>query len=252
MSQTPALVATLKRTLKLHGLTYGDVAEGLGLSEASVKRTFAEQSFSLSRLEEICQMMGWGISDLVKAMEAERSQLNELTEPQEEELVSDTRLLLVAFLIVSGWSVVEIQSFYEFDEHQMVQYLARLDRLKLIDLLPNNRIKLLISTNFAWRKNGPIQRFFAQHMQAEFFKSHFDGTDESFLMLSGMLSHEASMRLMKKMDQLANLFNELIEEDKHRPLEERFGGGMILALRPWRPEAFEQYRREEYRLEPQG
>ena len=39
--QTTSLVNTLKKVLKTHGFTYRDVATGLKLSEASVKRLFA-------------------------------------------------------------------------------------------------------------------------------------------------------------------------------------------------------------------
>jgi len=46
-------MTTLKKQLKAHGKTYADVAELLQLSEASVKRLFAEQSFTLKRLERI-------------------------------------------------------------------------------------------------------------------------------------------------------------------------------------------------------
>ena len=40
MAQTRSLVAALKQVLKGRGLTYADVARGLGMSEASVKRVF--------------------------------------------------------------------------------------------------------------------------------------------------------------------------------------------------------------------
>ena len=50
MSQTRELIKTLKTALKAQGKTYADVAVELGLTEASVKRLFSQQSFSLSRL----------------------------------------------------------------------------------------------------------------------------------------------------------------------------------------------------------
>ena len=53
MSQTDQILTALKKCLRAKGLTYRDVAAALELSEASVKRLFSEQSFSLKRLEEI-------------------------------------------------------------------------------------------------------------------------------------------------------------------------------------------------------
>ena len=243
MSQSKTLIATLKKALKAHDLTYRDVAESLGLSEASVKRTFAEQSFTLDRLEQICLLMDWEITDLIKAMEAEKDRISELTEAQEREFVSDIKLLLMAFLVVNGWMSEEIENHYDFSEHDMIRYLARLDRLKLIELLPGNRIKLLISHNFAWLKNGPIQQLFSKQMEQEFFTSRFENSNEAHLVLSGMLSPHSNAYMLKKMEHLAAEFNELIDQDKRLPLEQRFASIMIMALRPWRPTVFEQFRR---------
>ena len=57
MAQTVALIDTLNLCLKSHGKTYAAVARYLTLSEASVKRLFADRSFSLQCFDEICQIV---------------------------------------------------------------------------------------------------------------------------------------------------------------------------------------------------
>ena len=47
MAQAGPLIETLKRELKAQGKTYVDVANVLDLSEASVKRLFADKNFTL-------------------------------------------------------------------------------------------------------------------------------------------------------------------------------------------------------------
>jgi hypothetical protein len=47
MAQVGLLVTELKRYLKAEGITYAALGKRLGLSESSVKRQFARQSFSL-------------------------------------------------------------------------------------------------------------------------------------------------------------------------------------------------------------
>ena len=240
MAQTQTLVDTLKKALKVHGLTYRQVAREMNLSEASIKRVFAERSFSLNRLDEICALMGLEISDLIKMMETDRRTLSQLTEKQERELVADVKLMLVAFLVVNGWSAKEIRRFRHISEPELIRYLAKLDKLKVVELLPNNRIKLLVASNFAWRKNGPIQKFFTDHLQQEFFKSQFDKKGEFFMFLSGMLSYPSTEGLIKKMKELAGEYNELAQHDKHLPLDQRSGSSMIVAIRPWWPSVFNE------------
>jgi hypothetical protein len=68
----------------------------------------------------------------------------------------------------------------------------------IIELLPNNRIKLLVAPNFRWLPNGPIQRFFHEKVEQEFFKSRFAGENEKLLVLNGLLSRASNSELQKK------------------------------------------------------
>ena len=53
MAQTKQLIETLKSLLKKEGKTYSDVAQHLDLSQASVKRLFADNNLSVQRLDDI-------------------------------------------------------------------------------------------------------------------------------------------------------------------------------------------------------
>ncbi|MBI3561741.1 MAG: helix-turn-helix transcriptional regulator [Gammaproteobacteria bacterium] len=243
MPQAQALVTTLKKSLKAHSLTYRDVAAGLDLSEASVKRLFAEQHFSLERLEQICRLMDMEIGDLVKCMEADQQHIHELSEAQEHELATDTRLLLVAFLAVNGWTFDEILQRHVINETELIRDLAKLDRIKLIELLPKNRIKLLIAPNFSWRRNGPIQRFFTANLQDDFLKSSFEDRAATFQFLSGMLTAGSIEQLRKKSQLLAQEFHSLNLQDRTAPLEQREPYTVMLACRPWKPSVFQPIRK---------
>jgi len=72
MSQTLQLITTLKRQLKAHGVTYAQVATHLKKSEATIKRWFSQQSFSLSTLEAICDLIDMDLVELVQAAEDEQ------------------------------------------------------------------------------------------------------------------------------------------------------------------------------------
>ena len=240
MAQTPALVATLKRQLKAHGKTYAHVANTLDISEASVKRLFAEQSFSLQRLEVICQSIDLQLTDLFQLMQQEQPQLRQLSDAQEREIVADITLLMVAVNVINGLKFDELLSELKLDASQCIQKLAQLDRLKIIDLLPNNRIKLRVAPNFRWLTNGPIQRFFHEKVEQYFFQSRFDKKEEKLLVLNGLLSKASNAVMQKKMQQLARDFNELMQQDMPLPLTERFGTTTVLAIRRWEYELFQQ------------
>lgn len=234
MQQTMSLITTLKRALKRHGLTYAQVAVALGLTEASVKRMFSQQQFTLQRLEQICRLMALDFTDLLHLHEQEQQRITQLSEQQERQLTEDLTLLLVAVSVLNHWTLEDIVSWYRLSAVECLQQLIKLDRLQLIELQPNNRIKLKVAANFSWREDGPIQRFFQRQLAAEFFNHRFTGQDESLLVLNGMLSPAANQAFQQKLQRLAREFNELAQQESSLPLSHKFGVSVVLAMRDWR------------------
>lgn len=234
MKQTPLLIDTLKKALKMHNVTYKVLAEKLEMSESSIKRIFADQSFSLTRLEQICSIIDMDISDLVGMMNRDKPRISELTEEQEKVAAADTRLLGVAFLIVNGWSYQNILDHYPINPPDLIHYLVQLDQLRVIDLKPNNRVKLLVTSNFSWRKNGPIQQVLKQHVQKAFMEGNIEEVGGQQHFISGMLSDASLQEVMKQLSRLENLVNDLKQQDQHLPITERRGFSMAMVSRPWR------------------
>lgn len=234
MNQTPLLIATLKAALKANHVTYKTLAKELEMSESSIKRIFADESFSLARLEQICAVINMDISDLVAMMNRDQPRITELTEEQEKVAAADARLLGIAFLIVNGWSYQNILDHYPINAPDLVHYLVKLDQLRVIDLEPNNRIKLLISTNFSWRKNGPIQAVLKQHVQKEFMEGDVESIGGQQHFISGMLSEASHQEIMKQLSRIESTVNMLKRQDQHLPITERHGFSMAMVTRPWR------------------
>lgn len=244
MSETSAIVDTLKKALRTANITYADVASALDLSESSVKRLFSEQDFSLKRLDQVCQLMHMEISDLLRQLDAGKQRIDCLTLDQEKLLVSDVTLLVVAICALNHWRAEEITDRYRISDTELIQALAKLDKLKMIELLPKNKIKLLIAPQFSWIKNGPIQRYFESQVQTDFLNSSFTQQGECRLFTTGMLSRHSNASMRKRLERLAQEFRQFHNEDSSLPLEERFGTSMVLAIRPWELSAFESLRRE--------
>lgn len=243
MAQTRQLVDALKRSLKAHGKTYADVAAALGLTEASVKRLFSEHSLSLKRLDQICAMMDLEISDLVQQLGEAARPLTRLSERQEREIAGDVMLLLVATCVLSRWSFEEILAEYALEETQLVGYLARLDRLGLIELLPKNRIKRRVAPNFQWLPNGPIQQFYQARVEKEFFSTRFSRDTERLIVVNGMLADSSNAVFQRKLQRLAAEFDAQVEDDARLPLEQRHGTTAVLAIRRWEYPPFARLKR---------
>jgi transcriptional regulator with XRE-family HTH domain len=243
MSETGQLVSTIKKQLRSQGKTYRDVAAALGLSEPSVKRLFASGRFTLDRLVQVSNLLGYTLAELAREAQASRPRISVLTEAQEREVVSDPRLLVVAVCALNHWEMGEIMQYYRLDEAECIKYLLRLDRLRIIDLLPGNRIRLNVERDFDWLPSGPIQQYFRSGGLAEFLRSPFSGQGEAMAFINGMLTSRAIEQMQEELHRLRRRFAELHEESLSAPLSERYGMALLFAMRRWEPEDFRKLRR---------
>jgi len=243
MAQTKLIIETLKRELRKQGITYRQVAHKLGLSEASVKRLFADCTFTLERISQICELLNFEIADLIHAMEKNMKLTQQLTLEQETELTSDIKLLLMAYFLMNKLSFEDIIRIYDISESEGIRLLAKLDRMKLIELLPGNRVKLIIAKDFSFIPGGPLEQFYAKTVQQEFFDASFDGNGEFRVYVSGFFSRAANAEIIRKIKQLARDAHELREDSDELPLDERFGCSVMMAIRPWEVKVFDELRR---------
>ena len=243
MARTAALVERLKGELRARGMTYAAVAKRLGMSEASVKRMFSRKEFTLSRLDAICDLAGMEFSDLARSLAAQDAVISQLSFQQEKEFVENHRLMAVALSTLNHWTFEQIVAFYDIDAAECTRLLARLDRLKFIELLPGNRIRLLVSRAFAWIPDGPIQRFFKEQGHGDFFASRFDAADELLLLANGALSRPSLSALLARLRKTAAEFSAMRSDDSGLPASERAPITLLLAARPWFPAFLRKLRR---------
>ncbi len=247
MSDTAAMVEALKRILRARKINYAGVAKALKLSEATVKRMFSAADFSLERFEKVCEMAGVGVTELAREVDSERNYLSRLTLAQEKEIVSNPKLFLVAVCVLNHLTLEQILATYELSKTECLQLLLRLDHIRFIELLPNNRIKLKVSRTFSWLPGGPIQRFFLESAEREYFRSGFERPGEYVAVINGMLSQAATAQMIAKLQRVARDFSDMHEDDKHLPLGDRRLASIVLAIRPWELDVFHRWRRNKSR-----
>jgi len=144
----------------------------------------------------------------------------------------------VAVSVRNHLTFEEIISHYNISETECIRCLAKLDKLLIIDLLPNNRIKLRIDEDFHWILHGPIEDFFHKKIQKQFLHSNFRGELEHRRFVFGLLGDSSTQKLLNKMQNLSKEFAELHRQDAHLSLDKRHNIGFMLAMRPWELEAF--------------
>jgi len=243
MTEVAQLVATLKRQLKAQALTYSDVAGVLGLSEASVKRLFSSGRFTVERVAQVSQLLGFTLAELLQESAASAPRLQTLTQAQEAQLVSDQKLLLVAVCAFNQWSVPDMVATYRMTKAECLKRLLVLDHMGILQLLPGDRIRLLVARNFDWLPNGPIGQFFLKQGIGDFLNSRFEDADESIDFAHAMLTAAAHAEMQTEVRRLRSKLNALHQESTAAPMARKQGVGMLVAMRNWEPKGFKELRR---------
>lgn len=243
MSQVQQVVDTLKQLLKQQNITYKQLAHKLNMSEANIKRMFSCASFTLERLQDICDILDIGLTDLFALSEKQVEKLNQLTDEQEALLLEDPKLLLVAVCIRDGWTFDEITEHYSIDKLELVRLMASLDKIRIIDLLPNNNYRSLIAQDFRWIPGGKLERFMEQEVLVKFIQPK-KGEQWNFrFYLRGRYSESSIDIINRRLNQITREAAQLNIEDQSLPLDKRKHVGILLAMRPWEPSLFENLRR---------
>lgn len=243
MSETSAMVGGLKRVLKARHINYAQVGEALGLSEATIKRMFSKNDFSLDRFEQVCELAEVSMAELAKEVDSEKNYISQLTEEQEKRIVGNTKLFLVAVCVLNHLTLEDIISVYDLSKSECIQLLLELDRIRFLQLLPNNRIKLLVTRTFSWRANGPILQYVKATGAQDYFRSYFDGPSEYVGVINAMLSPASTAQIINRLKRVGREFSEMHDDDKHLPLGERKPVSLLLAIRPWELADFKKLRR---------
>ena len=231
MDEARQLTEGLKRCLKARGLTYAALARRINLSEASVKRIFARQTFTLRRLEQVCRAAGVSIAELARLVERGRQHPQTLTQEQESALARDALLLGYFYLLLNGSSEARIRRDYAFEERQLQMLRRQLIELQLAED-SRGGLRLRVGRQIIWRRDGPVRRAYERHVKGDFLDSEFAGRREFLGWQPAELTDASIEVLRRKLQQLYEDFLEMAELDASSP-QPRYSTAVLLAFRPW-------------------
>jgi transcriptional regulator with XRE-family HTH domain len=243
MSSTKDLIAALKSELKAAGITYADLAEHLDMAESSIKRMFSQADMPLSRIDEVLRALKMDFADLARRVADAQPLRRELSHEQEEAVVADPKLLLMAICCLSQWTFDQIVTTYTYSQAEGVAYIAKLDRLGIIELRPMNRYRLLLAKTFRWRPNGPVMNYFREHVVGDYFDTGFDGEGELLMLVHGQIGRSLANAFNERLARVAQDFAQQHLADQKLPPDQKRPYTLLIGMRSWLFEAFRDLKR---------
>jgi len=139
--QYPLLIKALKKVLKLKGLSYKNLAEQIGMTESGVKKIFGSKDCSFGRLNQICNVLGVSLGDLIQERDGSDTENVSYTMEQQQYFLKNPECLNFYWkLIFERLTVEQIQESESLSDALVFQYLKKLDELKLLILETGGKV----------------------------------------------------------------------------------------------------------------
>ena len=243
MSTTQDLVTALKTELKASGVTYADLAQELGMSESSIKRVFAKGDMPLSRIDEVLRVLKMDFADLARRVADGQPLSRELTLAQEEAVVANRNLLLLALCCLSHWTFEQVVATYSLTDSQCIAGMAELDQLGIIELRPLNRYRLKVSKGFRWQPHGPVMRYFRENVLDDYYGGGFDREGELLMLVHGEISPSQATTFVDRLQRLGQDFAHQHLADQKLNSAQRCAYTLVVGMRSWEFAAFRDLKR---------
>jgi transcriptional regulator with XRE-family HTH domain len=236
--QRTGLFGSLKQVLKAQGIRYKDLAELMHTSEPTIKRLFAEQDCKLSRLMEVCEVIGISFTELVELAAKQPITPTVLSLKTEQTLASQPGLMSFFMLLVSEFDIDSIIRHNQLTIHDGYRYLRELEKLELIRLRQDNSYYFLVSRPILWRLDGPLHPTLVKVNQSfiEESISHHNRDNYPFYSASRLFNPDSIKHLNQDVDDLYQSFQKQAALDQmFYPSEELAPFKMVATFAPFDP-----------------
>jgi len=234
--QRDSLFGVLKQVVKTRGYTYAKLAKAMNCSELTVKRLFKEKDCKMSRLQEICAIVGMSLTDLVGMQDRMGSNAQFLPTDIESALADEPKLFMFLLLLVSWLDTARIAKECDLSDTQIYQQLRALEELGIIELQIDNQVKYLVSLPIRWRLDGPLSGHIKQINQ-RYIGHCIDKTSNSeyaFSSASRLMSIESITQIQESLGQLKRDFDYLATQDQmYHPSDQLILTKLVYAMGPF-------------------
>ncbi len=198
------LLDTLKKALSAKKWTYKAIGKKLNLSETTIKRIFSNYDCSLTRLSQICNLIGITIIELGEMAKSISTNENYfLNKQQESFFVKHPSLLAIFRSLYRGYSPEKIKKEWNLNKNSFFKTLLEFEKLGLLEVLPDNKYKFKITGRLRFKLNGKLFNKIIKPQTIDFINTVYENIESEDCSF-----HSAELQMtaptMKKMIQEIN------------------------------------------------
>lgn len=162
----------LRASLKELNLTHEQFARRLGVSLPTARRWLKGEGISLSDWGRVLETLGLDLEEFVRKAGVPSKRQFTYTEAQEAALANTPGLLAYLDLLLAGKTAGQIAKAHSLKAADSTYYLAKLEKLELIEWLPGDRVKVLVEGEPRWNPGGPLAKKFREQILRDFLATY--------------------------------------------------------------------------------
>lgn len=203
------LFMAFKSILKHRRISYRDLAEKTEMAESTIKRIFSLEECSLSKLIQIANAVDLSLQDLVAVSEKKSVEASSFSIEAENFLARNLDHFYFYRKLFFFKDVTSLKKECNMSMSQIHKYLKKLDALKVIEWLPEDKIRFLHPSFLQFRSDGPLKSAVYRDWSPSFHQRVLDrlGDDDHFMyVFSAQASDAARTEFLREFQQLAKEF----------------------------------------------
>ena len=167
------ILTTLRSEMKKRGYGYRHLALVLRVSLPTVKRIFSRNDISLQQLTKACRWLELDLSEVVSTSSSQAKHVVHRFSREQESYFAEHPEYLAYFdaLYTQELVAAEIQVKHRLSAKSTQRYLHRLEKLKLIKVLPKNEVKFLIKGALAWERDSKLGKMLSQTLMTQLYQN---------------------------------------------------------------------------------
>jgi transcriptional regulator with XRE-family HTH domain len=206
------MLAYLRKLYRAQGLRLSDVATLIGVSERSIKRYLNGHGVTLQILERLCTAAEITILALAELAEGDATKQVSTNDVQEDALAEEPMLAITFYLLTLGWTSQVIAREFYLSDLALNRILLRLDRLGLITLYCENRLKVRARMRSPDNCSRRLREEILAGVRSQLVQSDLDSENTAW---SGTMVRLGPDSFERTRNRLQDFVDEIVELSKH-------------------------------------
>lgn len=238
------ILTAVKARLKEKGITYATLADGLGVSILTIKRSLTIQGLSVDRLLEICEFMSVSLTDLISsAAKDPDSETYPLTLKEEDHFAENVLEYFFFLSLALTTSLTKSTQAFGFTEARAFGVARALEKRGFLKIMPKNKLHFPKGTMLVLNPNGKLSKRIGNTAQRDFWEGgHFNGKLSRSVLFQAALSDSSLIEINTEFQRFWDRIVQLGARDFKLSPDQLKETGITFGLRPFQYDPAAHYR----------